>query len=179
MSDETTNSGKPPSSDGDEPVDGGAEELSDLPPPAFPPGSRRHATVRAWARERHPPEPGGEGGFEDAFISPDEPIIRKDPSFPDDAFISPDEPIVRTDRTEADMEGAVVTGIGGGGPVYPQSSLVQAGRDVQKLASMLDTLARDLRDEGTQSLRVEEGMSRFEAMLRSMLAGYLAGKSER
>ena len=78
MSDEKSNSTQP-SSDGKESREEGAPELSDLPPPAFPPGSRRHATVRAWAKKRHTPEGGrGQGGeFADAFISPDEPIVRK------------------------------------------------------------------------------------------------------
>lgn len=182
MSDEA-NDGVQPSVDGNQPQEEEGEgELSDLPPPAFPPGTRRHAAVRAWARERHTDDASGEverGEFEEAFISPDEPIVRrKHPAFPDEAFISPDEPIIRNERVEVDPEEAVVTGMGGGGTVYPQSSIVQAGKDVEKLADVLETLVRDLRDEGTRSLRVEEDTPRFQAMLRSMLAGYLAGKAE-
>lgn len=175
MTDEA-NDGVQPSVDGQRPQEG-ERELSDLPPPAFPPGTRRHAVVRARAQKRHTDDVfGEEGEFEDAFISPDEPIVgRKHEEFPDDAFISPDEPIVRSEKGEVDAEEAVVTGIGGGGTVYPQSSIVRKGKDVEKLADILETLARDLRDEGTRSLRVEEDTPRFQAMLRSMLAGYLAG----
>ncbi len=85
---------------------GSGPELDRLPPPAFPPGSRRRAPGRGGPEAADTPVAAeadagpapvatddGDGAIpNDAFISPDEPIVRASSRIEEDAFISPDEP---------------------------------------------------------------------------------------
>ena len=170
-----------------------AADLGRLPPPAFPPGSRR---IARRAAER----PGaGEGVPEDAFISPDEPMEREggipDDAFitpdeldgaGDDAFISPDEPLPpRSPRLEPEYvlgpDEAVVTGIDddphlagdhrSAGPDWDDP-------DVGALADRVGRLADALRERGEAGLRTTPAMSRFEATLRAYCVGWLAARRE-
>ena len=59
-----------------------------LPPPAFPPGQRRHVQRNS----NSAPEHSTESVEEEAFISPDEPLPQRRDAV-EEAFISPDEPI--------------------------------------------------------------------------------------
>lgn len=85
-----------------------APGLDRLPPPAFPPGDRRSDahrravahSVRFMAAGKggagtESGSPAGESVPEDAFIDPDEPVVRAGTRIAEDAFIDPDEPIVR------------------------------------------------------------------------------------
>ena len=144
--------------------DPGTTSHERLPPPMFPPGSRRR-------RVRRPPTPSpapeddvaGAGGIpDDAFISPDEPIqggtgqereagtspVAEDANLAESAFISPDEPIVRTSVPHApedyeeviggwdEDEDVLVTGIGDD----PHLS----DEDIQAIESFGDSHVADL-----------------------------------
>lgn len=150
---------------------------SRLPPPAFPPGTRR--------RLNYQPPASAERGDEDAFISPDDPIPgrREGPSSLGPAFISPDEPIperkielVDDFRSgEVDEEGVVV-----GMDLEPHfdPSEMAAGGDphVLEVMSVVERLAASLRAQGEAGLRMREDMSGLETTLRACCASYLAGR---
>lgn len=167
-------------------------ELDRLPPPVFPPGSRRDVPIRR-ARTAST-QKGAESEFPDgAFISPDDPIRarrRHEEGVPDDAFISPDEPIVRSEEPEPPGDEEVeVTGIGdqeyarGEDPSGSKSR--RRGRnkaweevDTGEVAQMLQELAEGLEERGSTALLVTSEMTRFESMLRGFLAGYLVGRGD-
>ena len=97
---------------------------------------------------------------EEAFISPDEPLVRD--SFRD-ALISPDEPI------EQD-EGGVVVGMDG------SAEHARVGFDVHlepdQMAAVLDDVAAGLKEHGLDSLRQAPGTTHFETVLKAYIAGY-------
>ena len=155
-------------------------ELDRLPPPAFPPGTRRAPSARP---VRPPQEPGANqepesdsGGFpEGALISPDEPVRRIGDGLPRDALISPDDPIApsapysgKTGESAYEVE---VTGIGAA-----REALLPLGqeiRDAGRVAEMLEAVARHLREDGPGSLLSTSGTSRLESTVRGLIAGYL------
>jgi len=167
--------------------------LDRLPPPMFPPGARhvhaRRSSAPAGVEREH-------GGIpEDAFISPDDPIVREgdaEAGFGEDAFIDPDAPIVRTSppRPPADyedvlrstgalLEEGVVTGIGDDAHLEEEDIRALEGfddPDVEELSRALDRLADAVRGKGEGGLRTSADMSRFEATLRAYCVGYLAGR---
>jgi hypothetical protein len=166
---------------------------SRLPPPAFPPGSRKHV--------HRNPEPAAEGDLSDGFISPDEPIPARQGSV-DDAFISPDDPMPERhdeladalispddpigevaveaayETEEEDAFEGVVTGMGHDAHMEPEELALSMGGDphVVELVEMVSKLAAALRAKGEGGLRTTPDMSRFEATLRSYCVGYLAGR---
>jgi hypothetical protein len=148
-------------------------ELDRLPPPAFPPGTRRSRTAWAGSGSAAGPEDLPEG----VLISPDEPIRRIGEGFPEGAFISPDDPI-DTDQEEVEGE---VTGIGNYDPEpYRPAGRVGANpRDPEQIASVLEGLARGLRENGSAALAPEAYLSPFESALRGFLGGYLVGGRRR
>lgn len=136
---------------------------------------------------------------EEAFISPDDPIVPEREEISDEAFISPDEPIVRTgpptkpadfeevvggrrSRDEEMEEGEVlVTGMGNDPHLDDEGMQAverYGDRHVADLVLMVGELADSLRQRGESALRSRPGMSRFEATLRAYCVGYLAGKRE-
>ena len=155
-----------------------------LPPPAFPPGTRKHLhrTSDVPDTAAPPAETGDEG-----FISPDDPIpTRADPV--QQAFISPDEPIpervielaeaFRDDPPpDVDEEGEVV-GMDFDAHTAPEEMIGGGGGDphVTELVGMIARLAEALKLRGESGLRTLPAMSRFEATLRSYCVGYLAGR---
>jgi hypothetical protein len=150
-------------------------ELDRLPPPVFPPGTRRTHPRR--------PEVGlatGTEGFPDgALISPDEPIRRIGEGFPEGALISPDDPI-NTGGDDEEEEGEV-TGMGSHDP-EAYHSVGRAGanpRDPEQVASVLEGLARGLREKGSAALTPDPYLSPFESGLRGFLGGYLVGRKRR
>lgn len=163
-------------------------ERDRLPPPVFPPGSRRSVPIRRATAAGKGERSEADDFPEDAFISPDEPIRDRDPEgVPDDAFISPDEPIVRTHEPEApDVDEVLVTGIGDPAYARGESRLSGSRRrshrweevDTDDVARMLDDLAAGLRERGSTALLVTSEMTRFESMLRGFLAGYLVGRGD-
>jgi len=183
--------------------DGVGEGSADrLPPPMFPPGSRRRAGR---------PSPGVASNAEgrsaeipqEAFISPDEPIRTRgasgdggsreleDSGMDESAFISPDEPIVRTERPHPPedyeqvlgawtMDEVEVTGIGE--PHLNDEDLRALERfgdpHVADLFRALDRLTDAVRAKGQAGLKTSADMTPFEISLRSYCVGYLAGRRE-
>jgi hypothetical protein len=156
-----------------------------LPPPAFPPGNRRTHTRRNRNSTVEGEVEGSDQFPADAFISPDEPIVRV-AEFPDDAFISPDEPIVQRDPHEIEMEEdeevdpdeVVVTGMGGETVYDKTASTPAAFRDDEylELADRLEALAHQIRERGIAALVVRSDTHTFDAVLRSLVAGFMAGR---
>lgn len=148
-----------------------------LPPPAFPPGSRKHATH---ARPAERPQ--------DAYISPDAPM-------PDRivaseglgvAFISPDEPIPerRIELVEEFQDGTPIDpneeGVVVGMDLDPhlEPSEVMSGGDphLMEVIETVDKLSAALHQKGEGALRVRTDMPRFAATLRAYCIGYLVGR---
>jgi len=143
-----------------------------LPPPAFPPGSRK-----IHARRKDPKaESEGLGG---AFISPDEPLPKRS-EFPEDAFISPDAPIERVaaavDAAEQDADEVVVTGMGNDAHLEPEDLAMAGDPHVMEVSEVVSRLAADIKRKGEAGLRATPDMGRFEATLRGYCVGYLAGR---
>lgn len=161
---------------------------SRLPPPAFPPGSRRHMVHRNSDGAR--PEPDGEP-VDEAFISPDEPLPERSDS-PErrdsfnQAFISPDEPL--PERTieltdaflDAHAAGSVeegeVVGMDLDPHLQPSEAVSKGDPHVEELMAAVAKLAESVRRRGEAGLRATPEMSRFEATLRAYCVGFLAGR---
>jgi hypothetical protein len=154
--------------DGKAPKGGGSR----LPPPAFPPGQRVQA--RANHRAGAGKAEGGEAVPDDAFISPDEPIVRTGSRFASDAFISPDAPLPR--RGAEDQDEGVVTGIGDDAHMGREDIAMARIGDpaVADLAARVGRLADALRNKGEAALKTTPDMSKFETTLRAYCVGYLA-----
>lgn len=149
-------------------------ELDRLPPPAFPPGSRRSsASTRSLRIEGEESEGDDDPSDipEDAFISPDDPIRKRGRGIPDDAFISPDDPLVPRAR---DREGRIVE-------VEDETEAPATTRPrrgtptIHELPYLLDQLAERLHESGERALDVHPDMGHFQAALRAFLKGYLEG----
>ena len=173
---------------------------SRLPPPAFPPGSRKHVTNN---NSGHvvTSDLGG------AFISPDDPIPERDHSV-EDAIISPDDPMPeRVDPVvdasipldgasgalapipprdnvtagpggvpEFETQGGVVTGMGMDDHT-DADELASAGDPyVMDLVQKVGKLAEAIRSKDEAGLRSAPGMDKFETTLRGYCVGYLAGR---
>lgn len=174
---------------------------SRLPPPAFPPGSRKHLS-------NNNSVPLESAGLGDALISPDEPMPERDRSVedaiigPDDpmperkdvielkvspdavggAFISPDDPMPPRDTMTArklpkfETEGGVVTGMGMDD--HMEAEELASGGDpyVMDMVQKVVKLAEAIKAKGEAGLRSTPEMDRFEATLRGYCVGYLAGR---
>jgi hypothetical protein len=153
-----------------------------LPPPAFPPGSRKH--VHRDSPATHSTAPAEESE-EQVFISPDEPLPKRTDAV-QQAFISPDEPIperkielVEAFRGEEPFdpneEGQVV---GMDLDAHLEADEIVSGGDphVMEVMNIVAKLADALKRRGEAGLRSSPEMSRFEATLRSYCVGYLAGR---
>ena len=162
----------------------GPRELDRLPPPAFPPGrGAQPARVRRSAAARRTEGEGGEGegGVPDeAFISPDEPIVRSGTRIAPGAFISPDEPLPARDDDDIDSDEGMVTGIGDDPHLGDEDLAFSRYSDphVADLVLRVGRLADALRDKGEAGLRTTADMSRFEATLRAYCVGYLAAQRD-
>ena len=108
----------------------------------------------------------------DAFFSPDDPIVRSEGDIPDDAIFSPDDPLTRSDGGEG-----VVTGMAG-----TRGQAQGKGRglawEIQNTAKLMDTLARELRGQGMEALKLRPETEPMDAMLRSFVAGFLVGRMD-
>jgi hypothetical protein len=121
-----------------------------LPPPAFPPGSRRTDARRHLQHDE----------LRDAFISPDEPFERASHGDDDEDF---------------DPDDVVVTGIGDDPHLDPLELSPGGDPYVRELADMVGKLAEALRRRGEAGLQTLPGMSTFEGTLRAYCVGYLRG----
>ena len=102
---------------------------------------------------------------EDAFISPDEPMITD--GFRD-ALISPEDPL-----TPREEESGIVVGMDGSSEhdvTTSSDELLQANRVVD----ILEAVSADLRENGISGLRIERGASSFETNLKAHLAEYFS-----
>ncbi len=104
---------------------------------------------------------------DDAFISPDDPLVRD--SFRD-ALISPDDPIPAHED-----EGGVVVGMDGSSD-HGTGDMNGVQLDPAQIAVVLDDMAAGLREHGMQALQATPGTPRFETVLKAYLAGYLSGR---
>lgn len=150
-----------------------------LPPPAFPPGSRKHSMpVRDTAEENssgafiEPDSPMPERivssqGLGAAFISPDEPIparkIELVEDFQDRASIDPDE------------EGQVV-GMDLDPNLDPSDVISGGDPHLREVIDTIDKIRAGLHHKGESALRVSHDMPRLEATLRAYCVGYLVGR---
>lgn len=129
-----------------------------LPPPAFPPGSRRHPVSSDASGA------SGRDGSAGGSLSQDTEGFT---------FISPDEPF--PDRSGVVEEGTA-TGIGDDPHLAPQELAAGGDPHVRELVVALSKLAEAVGQRGEAGLRVTPGMSRFESTLRGYCVGYLAGR---
>jgi len=167
---------------------------SRLPPPAFPPGTRRQAHRNSTG----PRKPSAEASGHDELISPDDPLPPRDKLA--DAFISPDEPLPprraqsatglvapdeklpvldpETDMAFVDVDDdeGVVTGIGFDPHLDPSELVAGGDPHVMEVSEAVRKLARALEQRGEVGLRATPGMGRFDATLRAYCVGYIAGR---
>lgn len=162
---------------------------SRLPPPAFPPGTRKKVHKNSTS-----PLKASAGADADSvtFISPDDPMpprsdkVAKAFISPDDPmparsarpspFISPGDPIPpRRAKSESDEEG-VVTGMGFDAHMDPDELVTRGDPHVLEVLDAVRKLSDALTRKGEAGLRASPGMSRFEATLRAYCVGYLAGR---
>lgn len=102
---------------------------------------------------------------DEAFISPDEPIVRD--SFRD-ALISPDEPI------EEEVVGIVV---GMDGSAEHEALGGGIHLDPDQMAAVLEDIATNLREYGMPGLAVRSNTPHFESVLKAYIAGYFSTDS--
>jgi len=168
-----------------------------LPPPAFPPGSRKQV-VRSSTPAAKPvpakpadpdaafispddPIPARTDKVASAFILPDDPIPERRPDFMQNAFISPEDPLPKREplgvrRTMGKPEEGVVTSIGSDAHL-DRGELAAAGDPfVMELIESVGKLAQALKRKGEAGLRATAEMSRFEVTLRAYCVGFLAGR---
>lgn len=165
--------------------DGGREDASSpprrgareptLPPPAFPPGTRRTAARRDLQHD----------DLRDAFLSSDDSFHTGEHA---DAFLSPDDPFPpRTSHREEpvddegddedfDPEEVVVTGIGDDPHLDPLELSPGGDPYVMELAEQVGKLAEAIRRRGEAGLQTLPGMTTFEGTLRAYCVGYLRGR---
>ncbi len=139
-----------------------------LPPPAFPPGKRRHSSASSDSgRAEGGAGDQGDASRHEAFFYPDE------VSAEDFSFISPDDPF--PDR-DGDGEQGTATGIGDDEHLTPEELAAGGDPHVVALTTSVMKLAEALRRRGEAGLHASPDMSRFEATLRAYCVGYLAGR---
>lgn len=151
-----------------------------LPPPAFPPGSRRHQM-----RNSVPSVKAKVESVDDAIIGPDDPLPERIDPF-GEAFISPDEPLperklelaeaFRDARAAAAVEEGEVVGMDLDPHLQPSEAVSKGDPHVEELMTAVAKLAEAVRRKGEAGLRATPSMSRFEATLRAYCVGYLAGR---
>lgn len=142
-----------------------------LPPPAFPPGTRRNT-------ESRDVDPGEAAG-------PDLPQARpRDPV--GSAMIEPDEPmpdrVIPLSRDFLDMqlvedgEAGEVVGMDLNPHLSPEELASRGDPYVLEIGEAVSKLAEAIRRRGAAGLHASPAMSRFEATLRAYCVGYLAGR---
>lgn len=156
-------------SDGERPGSG----KPSLPPPAFPPGDRRHQYRRRDRQTARTAQDGGSGPSDGSAPGRDNLA---------DAFISPDEPLPErstttvADHRERPEEEVMVTGMGHDAHLDPQEMAAAGDPYVMELTEKVGKLAQALKQKGEAGLHGTPEMDRFEATLRGYCVGYLAGR---
>lgn len=123
----------------------------------------------------------GAADFEQALISPDDPLPDRAGGL-EGAFISPDDPMPERSAeaaayaTEPDTDDAVVTGMGSDAHMDPDDLAWAGDPYVYEVTEAVRKLAASLQHKGEAGLRTTQDMSRLEAQLRSYCVGYLAGR---
>jgi len=107
-----------------------------------------------------------------AFYSPDDPIVEPEGEIPREALFSPDEPLRREEAEEG-----VVTRLNGNLTRSPDLHRSLAWK-LRHTADLMESLSRELREQGLNALKVHPDSGPVDAMLRSFVAGYLAGQME-
>ena len=102
---------------------------------------------------------------EDAFISPDEPMV---PDKFREAFISPEEPLEPREE-----EGGIVVGMDGS-TEHDAAGAGAALLDPERVAEVLEAVLADVRASGIKGLRAGPGASTFEKDLRIHLGKYFS-----
>lgn len=156
-------------------------ELDRLPPPAFPPGSRRaipRPLENTWSLQEEADESpaadagagaaGEAGGGEGGALDPD-PFAS--------ALISPDDPFPHRSSDSLATEGVVEAGEGKG-EAHHEEPIIGVSRAMEAASRSLEALSGKLRAEGLDALRVGPGTSGFDAALRGFIRGYLAASDE-
>lgn len=136
-----------------------------LPPPFMP---SRGVAARGSGGGTEQASPG----LDEAFISPDDPVVRSGaPQVPEDF-----EEVMSRVRPADLMEGEVrVTGMGDDPHLRPEAGQRNwSDPHLEQIADTVDRLAEELNTRGEAGLRVRDGMSRFEATLRAYCVGYLS-----
>lgn len=163
---------------------------SRLPPPAFPPGTRRKVHRNSTGTKApssdaqlesrafispDDPLPRRNDQVASAFISPDDPLPRRSDK-PTSGFISPEDPLSPGGLAPAAEDEGVVTGMGSDPHLDPAELATGGDPHVMEVAHAVRTLADALRRKGEAGLRATPAMSRFEATLRAYCVGYIAGR---
>ena len=104
---------------------------------------------------------------EDAFISPDEPLVTD--KFRE-AIISPDDPL-----QSPEDEGGIVVGMDGSTEHEVASGAMLL--DADQVAAVLEAVAEDLKEQGINALKVEPGTPEFQAALKTHLMEYFSNYS--
>ena len=102
---------------------------------------------------------------EDAFISPDEPMITD--AFRD-ALIFPEDPL-----TPREEESGIIVGMDGSSEHEVTTSDDEV-LHADRIVDILEALSADLRENGISGLRIESGASSFETNLKTHLAEYFS-----
>ena len=105
----------------------------------------------------------------DAFFSPDDPIAEPEGVIPEEALFSPDDPLTRS------VQEGVVTSLGGKA-VRSREKARSLIWEIRHTAELLEVLARELREQGLEALKVNPESEPMDAMIRSFVAGYLVGQ---
>ena len=102
---------------------------------------------------------------EDAFISPDEPMVTD--TFRD-ALISPEDPL-----TPREEESGIVVGMDGSSE-YDVTTSDDEVLHADRIVDILEAVSANLRENGISGLRIERGASSFETNLKNHLAEYFS-----
>jgi hypothetical protein len=113
--------------------------------------------------------------LEEALAALEKASDSEDDVIPEEAIFSPDEPIIRQGE-----ERGIVTGMGG---VDDRDQAAQGGEgdlawEIQHAAHIMTGLAKALRGQGMDALKVDPDTEPMDAVLRSFIAGYLVGRTD-
>lgn len=124
-------------------------------------------------REEESPEPESSPIPPEAIFSPDDPIAQPVGEIPEDAIYSPDDPILIKEVVDG-----VVTRMSGKEHGDPRASGNLAW-EIRHAANIMNALSQALRERGVEALKLRPETEPLDAILRSFVAGYLVGRTDR